>query len=65
MSVEWYRKTRRAKRAFQPRRPPAPHRSLGDTAELAPLFKISPHFWVRLQADRDLHEALERQARAS
>ena len=35
-----------------------------DTAlKLARLFKMSPQFWVRLQADWDLHQALARQAR--
>ena len=35
-----------------------------DTAlRLARLFKRSPQFWMRLQADWDLHEAMERQAR--
>jgi addiction module HigA family antidote len=35
-----------------------------DTAlRLARLFKMSPQFWVRLQADWDLHQAIERQAR--
>ena len=35
-----------------------------DTAlRLARLLKTSPQFWMRLQADWDLHEALERQAR--
>jgi antitoxin HigA-1 len=35
-----------------------------DTAlKLARLFKMSPQFWVRLQADWDLHQALEREAR--
>jgi len=35
-----------------------------DTAlRLARLLKMSPQFWVRLQADWDLHQALERQAR--
>jgi antitoxin HigA-1 len=35
-----------------------------DTAlRLARLFKMSPQSWMRLQADRDLHEAIERQAR--
>jgi antitoxin HigA-1 len=37
-----------------------------DTAlRLARLFKMSPQFWMRLQADWDLHLALEREARAS
>ena len=37
-----------------------------DTAlKLARLFKMSPQFWMRLQADCDLHQALEREARAS
>ena len=32
-----------------------------DTAlKLARLFKMSPQFWMRLQADWDLHQALER-----
>ncbi len=35
-----------------------------DTAlKLARLFKMSPQFWMRLQADWDLHQALEREAR--
>jgi antitoxin HigA-1 len=35
-----------------------------DTAlRLARLFKMSPQFWMRLQADWDLHRAIERQAR--
>ena len=35
-----------------------------DTAlKLARLFRMSPQFWVRLQADWDLHQALEREAR--
>lgn len=35
-----------------------------DTAlRLARLFKMSPHFWMRLQADWELHRAIERQAR--
>lgn len=35
-----------------------------DTAlRLARLFKTSPQFWVRLQADWDLHLAIEREAR--
>jgi addiction module HigA family antidote len=35
-----------------------------DTAlRLARLFKMSPQFWMRLQADWDLHRALEREAR--
>jgi len=35
-----------------------------DTAlRLARLFKMSPQSWMRLQADWDLHEAIERQAR--
>ena len=34
-----------------------------DTAlRLARLFKMSPQFWVRLQADWDLHQAIERTA---
>ena len=37
-----------------------------DTAlKVARLFKMSPQFWMRLQADWDLHQALEREARAS
>jgi antitoxin HigA-1 len=37
-----------------------------DTAlKLARLFKMSPQFWMRLQADWDLHQALDREARAS
>jgi addiction module HigA family antidote len=35
-----------------------------DTAlRLARLLKTSPQFWMRLQADWDLHEAMERRAR--
>jgi addiction module HigA family antidote len=35
-----------------------------DTAlRLARLFKMSPQFWMRLQADWDLHQALQREAR--
>jgi antitoxin HigA-1 len=35
-----------------------------DTAlRIARLFDMSPQFWVRLQADWDLHRALEREAR--
>jgi addiction module HigA family antidote len=35
-----------------------------DTAlRLARLFKMSPQFWMRLQADWDLHQAIQRQAR--
>ena len=35
-----------------------------DTAlRLARLFKMSPQFWVRLQADWDLHRAIERKGR--
>src|SRR5216684_5188209 len=35
-----------------------------DTAlRLARLFKTSPQFWVRLQADWDLHLAMERASR--
>ena len=30
---------------------------------LARLFKTSPQFWVRLQADWDLHQAIQREAR--
>ena len=37
-----------------------------DTAiRLAPLFNTSPQFWMRLQADWDLHQAVTRAARAS
>jgi len=37
-----------------------------DTAlKLARFFKMSPQFWMRLQADWDLHRALEREARTS
>jgi antitoxin HigA-1 len=37
-----------------------------DTAlKFARLFKMSPQFWMRLQADWDLHQALEREAKAS
>lgn len=37
-----------------------------DTAlKLARFFEISPQFWMRLQADWELHQALEREARAS
>jgi addiction module HigA family antidote len=37
-----------------------------DTAlKLARLFKMSPQFWMRLQADWDLQQALEREARTS
>ena len=37
-----------------------------DTAlKLARLFKMSPQFWMRLQADWELHQALERESRAS
>jgi addiction module HigA family antidote len=35
-----------------------------DTAlRLGRLLKTSPQFWMRLQADWDLHEAIERAAR--
>jgi antitoxin HigA-1 len=35
-----------------------------DTAlRLARLFKMSPQFWVRLQADWDLHQVILREAR--
>jgi len=35
-----------------------------DTAlRLARLLKTSPQFWMRLQADWDLHQAMQRQAR--
>ena len=34
-----------------------------DTAlRLARLFKMSPQFWMRLQADWELHQAIERRA---
>jgi len=37
-----------------------------DTAlRLARLLKTSPQFWMRLQADWDLHQAVARAARAS
>lgn len=37
-----------------------------DTAlKLARLFEMSPQFWMRLQADWDLHQALERAVKAS
>jgi len=37
-----------------------------DTAlRLARLMKTSPQFWMRLQADWDLHEALKREVAAS
>ena len=37
-----------------------------DTAlRLARLLKTSPQFWMRLQADWDLHEAMTRAAKAS
>ena len=37
-----------------------------DTAlRLARLFKTSPQFWMRLQADWDLHRAITRAAKAS
>jgi antitoxin HigA-1 len=37
-----------------------------DTAlKLARFLRMSPQFWMRLQADWDLHEALERAAKAS
>jgi addiction module HigA family antidote len=37
-----------------------------DTAlRLGRLLKTSPQFWMRLQADWDLHEAMKRQARAA
>jgi antitoxin HigA-1 len=39
-------------------------RITADTAlRLARLFKMSAQFWLRLQADWDLHAALEREAR--
>jgi len=35
-----------------------------DTAlKLARLFKMSPQFWMRIQADWDLQQALDREAR--
>ena len=35
-----------------------------DTAlRLARLLKMSPQFWMRLQADWDLHQAIQREAR--
>ena len=35
-----------------------------DTAlRLARLLKTSPQFWIRLQGDWDLHQAIQRQAR--
>jgi addiction module HigA family antidote len=35
-----------------------------DTAlRLARLLKTSPQFWMRLQADWDLHKAMQREAR--
>ena len=35
-----------------------------DTAlRLARLLKTSPQFWMRLQADGDLHQAMQREAR--
>jgi addiction module HigA family antidote len=37
-----------------------------DTAlRLAGLFKTSPQFWMRLQADWDLHQAVERASRTA
>jgi addiction module HigA family antidote len=37
-----------------------------DTAlRIARLFEMSPQFWVRLQADWDLHRAMEREGKAS
>ena len=37
-----------------------------DTAlRLARLLKTSPQFWMRLQADWDLHQAMTRAAKAS
>lgn len=37
-----------------------------DTAlRLAKLLKTSPQFWMRLQADWDLHNAIQRKAKAS
>jgi antitoxin HigA-1 len=39
-------------------------RITADTAlRLARLFRMSPQFWMRLQADWELHRAIERQAR--
>ena len=40
-------------------------RVTADTAlRLARAFKTSPQFWVRLQADWDLHQAIQRASRA-
>jgi addiction module HigA family antidote len=37
-----------------------------DTAlRLGRLLKTSPQFWMRLQADWDLHQAIKREARAA
>ena len=37
-----------------------------DTAlRLGRLLKTSPQFWMRLQADWDLHEAMKRQSRVA
>jgi addiction module HigA family antidote len=37
-----------------------------DTAlRLGRLLKTSPQFWMRLQADWDLHQAMKRQTRAA
>jgi addiction module HigA family antidote len=37
-----------------------------DTAlRLGRLLKTSPQFWMRLQADWDLHEAMKREVRAA
>jgi antitoxin HigA-1 len=37
-----------------------------DTAlKLARFLRMSPQFWMRLQADWDLHQALQREAKAS
>lgn len=39
-------------------------RITADTAlRLARLFKMSAQFWMRLQADWDLHQAIQREAR--
>jgi antitoxin HigA-1 len=41
-------------------------RSTADRAlRLARLLKTSPQFWMRLQADWDLHQAVARAAKAS
>ena len=39
-------------------------RVTADTAlRLSHVFKTSPQFWMRLQADWDLHQAIQREAR--